>query len=391
MITIFLQGFKVVRHKSAKKVLEVAQRIKEVILNDHYQIGDYLPSERAFQKQFHLSRETIRKGLEELIREGLIDKKRCSGYFIPKKSKTTSLKTVENSILFLPTTKYIDENEPLIWQGAREQCLKSGLHVIQENLSFDLQSMTCLKEIKKKGIGILSDITEERVLLHIHKAGIPIVHFYHPMEQMPFDTILQDDMLGIQLAYDHLISQGHRKICLLDKSLSMIKTGIVAHNQLRRRIGYQFAAEQTNTFDQKLIVDIDKNYDYLEKENECFAKITQSGATALIFPNSIHFDILTEGLNRSLAKFSAHKNTANAIKNNKFGIIVWGESQSTPSNYSKTHINWSKQQMGREGVRRLIEKMNEPNLPPIAISIPTFLVVGNSSGKGPYFNKNLQN
>lgn len=379
------------RQKTAKLTLEIARKIKELITSGSFQAGDCIPSERSLLIEFEVSRETIRRSLNELIKEGILSKEKSRGYYIPKKSVLPIVTQKENAVIFLPTKTFIDDNEHLIWQGAREYCLKNNLKMIEEDFinvtSLELASK--LKKIKKMGIGILSDITKQEILMKIYNAGIPLVHIYHPMEDLPFDTIVQDDLLGIKLAYEHLISKGHRKICLLDKSLSIIKIGGVAYNQLRRRIGYQFAAEQTNTFDPKLIINIDHDYSFLETENDCFSRITQSGATALIFPNTINYEILKDGLHRSATKFSTHKNTAKAIKTNKFGIITWGDHLFHTSNNAKTHINWSKQQMGQEGVRRLIEKIKEPHLPSITITIPTYLVKGNSSGKGPYFNKSL--
>lgn len=52
----------------------MVNRLKEDILTSKLQTGDYLPSEKSLGEQFHLSNRSVRKGLEVLVREGLIVK-----------------------------------------------------------------------------------------------------------------------------------------------------------------------------------------------------------------------------------------------------------------------------------------------------------------------------
>jgi multiple sugar transport system substrate-binding protein len=50
------------------------QHLQEGIRNGKYKKGTYLPPEKTLAKQFRLSNKTVRKGLEQLISEGLIEK-----------------------------------------------------------------------------------------------------------------------------------------------------------------------------------------------------------------------------------------------------------------------------------------------------------------------------
>jgi GntR family transcriptional regulator of arabinose operon len=377
--------------KAARLTLEITHKLKNQITSGDFNPGDCIPSERTLLKQFNISRVTVRRSLRELVNEGLLINKIGSGYFLPTNADLINKETLGNSVVFLHSDESIktDVNEIVLWQGAREFCIKNGHNIVVESLNNKTKTTLQLNEIKKIAAGIISDFNNKELVLQIHKAGIPVVQIYHPMEHLPIDTIVQDDLSGVQLAYEHLISKGHRRICFLDKSLSLIKEGNVSYNHLRRKLGYQFAAEQTLTYDPELIVNIDSNVHFFENDNECFAKIVKTGATALIFPNSINHQEIVKGLNYAIKQNRSHKNTVNAIKKNHFGIISWGEHIENSQPDLTTHVNWSKQQMGQEGVRRLFERIKEPNLPPVIIHIPTFLVEGNSSGKGPYYNKAL--
>ncbi len=49
--------------------------LREQITSGEIPIGDFLPSETLLIERFDLSKNSIRKGLEELVKEGLIIKK----------------------------------------------------------------------------------------------------------------------------------------------------------------------------------------------------------------------------------------------------------------------------------------------------------------------------
>lgn len=52
----------------------VVQTLHEQIIDGTYAPGEYLPSEKALAAQFQLSNNSVRKGLEQLVREGWIEK-----------------------------------------------------------------------------------------------------------------------------------------------------------------------------------------------------------------------------------------------------------------------------------------------------------------------------
>ena len=59
--------------------LQIKQIIKEKILNSMYPYGTLIPSELYFQKEYNLSRITIRQGILELEREGYVKRTRGQG------------------------------------------------------------------------------------------------------------------------------------------------------------------------------------------------------------------------------------------------------------------------------------------------------------------------
>lgn len=53
---------------------EMVNTLREQILSGHYAVGDFLPSEMDLSETFQLSNNSVRKGLDVLVAEGLIEK-----------------------------------------------------------------------------------------------------------------------------------------------------------------------------------------------------------------------------------------------------------------------------------------------------------------------------
>ncbi|WP_126970254.1 GntR family transcriptional regulator [Gynurincola endophyticus] len=67
------------------KYQHLADYITGLINDDHLQIGDQLPSLKKLQEQLKMSKETLLKGLNELVEKGIIESVYRKGYFVRKK------------------------------------------------------------------------------------------------------------------------------------------------------------------------------------------------------------------------------------------------------------------------------------------------------------------
>lgn len=72
-------------HTSLPLYLQIASKIKEQIEFEDYAIGERLPFENWFVEQFHVSRVTVRKALEELIKEGVIERRPHKGLYVTRR------------------------------------------------------------------------------------------------------------------------------------------------------------------------------------------------------------------------------------------------------------------------------------------------------------------
>lgn len=67
---------------NTNKYYDIYLQLKRKIIEGFYQEGDLLPSENALSKEYEVSRETIRKSLDYLSQDGLIQKKQGLGSIV---------------------------------------------------------------------------------------------------------------------------------------------------------------------------------------------------------------------------------------------------------------------------------------------------------------------
>ena len=72
--------------KDKMKYQQLADYIITLIENDELHIGDQIPSLKQLQLQLKMSKETLLKGLNELVEKGIIESVYRKGYFVRKKT-----------------------------------------------------------------------------------------------------------------------------------------------------------------------------------------------------------------------------------------------------------------------------------------------------------------
>ncbi|MGQ7746249.1 GntR family transcriptional regulator, partial [Pectobacterium brasiliense] len=63
----------------------IAEQIRSRINSAEFRVGEVLPAEKCLAKEFSVSRMTVRKALELLVAEGLLDRRHGSGTYILQK------------------------------------------------------------------------------------------------------------------------------------------------------------------------------------------------------------------------------------------------------------------------------------------------------------------
>lgn len=81
--------------KESKKYSTIYEFIKKRIQKGTYAVGTYLPSENDICEKFNTTRTTVRKALDELLKEGFIEKEQGKGSKVIERRKSLGLLTVK--------------------------------------------------------------------------------------------------------------------------------------------------------------------------------------------------------------------------------------------------------------------------------------------------------
>jgi multiple sugar transport system substrate-binding protein len=73
------------------KYLQIKETLTEEISKGVYKIGDKIPSENILPKRFDVSKMTVVKAIDEMVREGLLERVRGSGTYVSKNSNRRTL------------------------------------------------------------------------------------------------------------------------------------------------------------------------------------------------------------------------------------------------------------------------------------------------------------
>jgi DNA-binding LacI/PurR family transcriptional regulator len=350
---------------------EVARRIRQQVAGGKLKPGGCLPSERELSQALGVSRVTVRNGLAKLIREGLIRRRPSKGYFLrgleaePGEDKAPVLLFMYSA----PETRYDSRYQPDVWAAAREEAARAGRLTVISHVEGQELTAQQAGSFAAFTAGVLCDHGQRAAVAALLGAGLAVVRTGYPRDGLPVDAVVQDNAGGISRAVEHLHERGHRRIGYLDPSADLRALG-EGLNAEERRGAYVAACERLGIdLDRRLIAPV--AWTAREDPGPAVRAVT-AGATALIVP----FQSLQPGARAGLAGRGVPLRGA-------FGLVVWGRQPGVWSEEEyPTHVEWRAEHMGREAVRRLLLRLERPDLEPATVVIPTMLVDCGTGGRG---------
>lgn len=201
------------------KYREIVDFVKEQIEKKELIPGNKLLPELALMEQFHLSRQTVRHGLEVLEKEGYITRKQGSGSFVNENRLTVN----GNKTAVAVVTTYVDSYIfPKVIQGIEKVLTQEGFTM---QLAFTGNKVEkerqILESILKKDevAGIIIEATKSalpnpnlRFYKRLMEKRVPVlfINSYYREIQAPHVSVNDKNMA--KKATDYLIQQGHKKI-----------------------------------------------------------------------------------------------------------------------------------------------------------------------------------
>lgn len=108
------------------KYISVAEFLRELIQKEEIKVGEYLPSENDLCSRFSVTRTTVRRAMEQLMKEGFIEKQQGRGSRVRERRKSLGLLTVKGfseavgsnvQTEMLQKPVLIKSNPPMTWMN----------------------------------------------------------------------------------------------------------------------------------------------------------------------------------------------------------------------------------------------------------------------------------
>lgn len=247
------------------KYIQVKKLIEKSVEEAMISSGDRMPSESKLTEKYNVSRHTVRKALDMLEREGVIEKKQGIGTFYRGMSSRSG------NIGFISISLY-DYIFADILSGADDILHQKGYQIILGNSQDNLdRERTILEQFLEKDIDGLIIEPAKSALSHSNltllqdllEREIPIVTLDSKYSDKHFNSVVVNDQLGGSIAANHLIKLGHKRIAIIYKNI---------HNPALERLhGYKQALNKESIPIQKELIRAYHNsefekHDLFEKE-----------------------------------------------------------------------------------------------------------------------------
>lgn len=202
------------------KYEEVTDKLREMIFSGKVE-SDQLPKEEDLIKYFNVSRKTILKAMDLLVKEGLLKRVKGTGTFINRESKRNTTEITHRMVVIaMPTSGHYYSN---LYESIKNNIQEHNLFPISYNITAG--KFDCL--IKMSNLNSLLNSPIKGLLLHgggywrnpvlANRTGLRSVFLdYYDWEGVPpWGAVLVDYEHGAYLTAKHLLESGRRKLVLL--------------------------------------------------------------------------------------------------------------------------------------------------------------------------------
>lgn len=227
--------------KADPPYVQIARAIKEEwILKPSALPGSRLPTERQLREVFGVSRSTIGKALDLLVREGLLDSRQGSGIYIRELRESLPITKLAAFICpHLPLPGYSGDSLPMrTLSGVDRRAAQLGWQLVTAMSNFSIEHEEALIErfMRMGAEGIIlqavnypilrrrSDISSDHLVRRWHK--LPIVLAGVGFEEWRRPIVAFDNYkLGFDMT-TALIEHGHRNIAFMHTSEERLHNAI---------------------------------------------------------------------------------------------------------------------------------------------------------------------
>ncbi|MEX0774539.1 MAG: GntR family transcriptional regulator [Phycisphaeraceae bacterium] len=237
----------------------VAERLRRSIRDGGYRAGQLIGSEHGLARDQSISRVTVRRASEILIKEGLLERRPGKGLYVrgPETIDTNShglIQVVAGNLHWEPALQ--------ISRGVQAAARLDGLHVqlydAHGDMELDLAMLDQLPQSRAHGAVIVSLHSPAFIdaVCRLKTTDFPFVLADQRMRDMEVPSVTADNYDGGMQAGRHLLKLGHRRIAFMGD--------MVAATVQDRLSGFRDAvADAGLPFDRSMVIDLEVGKDRL--------------------------------------------------------------------------------------------------------------------------------
>lgn len=203
----------------------IADDIRSNILSGALKVNEAIPPELHLQKDYSVSRHTVREAISLLVNEGYLRKEKGSGTYVSETYLTQPNHSNKKTIGVI-TTYLSDYIFPSIIRGIEKELSEKGYSLLLASTNNDtLQEKKSLEMMLSYGVdGLIVEPTKSNqynpnlsYYLAFKEQAIPFVMINAHYEELDAPSIVLNDVTSGFLATSELLDNGHNNIALITK------------------------------------------------------------------------------------------------------------------------------------------------------------------------------
>ena len=346
------------------KYQTIADELKSKILSGEYPENTTIPPELQLQKDYQVSRHTIRQAIALLANEGFLRKEKGSGTYVDVKYRRGENTNSAHKTIGVVTTYLSDYIFPSIIRGIEKTLREKGYSLLLASTNNDFQQeKECIEKMITQGVeGLIVEPTKSNqynpnlaLYVRLKEQGIPMVMINAVYEEISAPYICVNDVASGYLATGYLIKKNHKKLLLITKIDDLQgKYRMKGFIKACEEYGIQFSPEDIITYETETRKDV---------YEQVIARLESELLTGIVCYN----DQIASGLVDQLtaAKFKIPEELS-IVGNDDSALSKLG-------NVKLTTLNHPKDQMGHDAANWIIEAIEEGHDPENILYEPTLI------------------
>jgi len=355
-----------------KNVLESMQAQVENFVLNKIQTGEWgegskIPSERELSDRLDVSRTTVRNAVQALTTQGYFDRRIGQGTFVITQPSPPTKPQGHGTFGYV-ICKERELRKPLsaesfyfdVFTAIEEETVRSGRHVLftylDDHNPKELDSFEAFLD-KVDGL-VLEEVRNPMVIQLLVQRGIPAVLMAPTVLDTRLDLVTMDVRTGAVEAVGHLLQLGHSAIGIINGPLNL-------ESSQARFEGWQESLKASGISPEPGWIAGDRGWS-AEAGSEAMETLldTAPELTAVFCAN----DLLAIGALATLARRGISVPT-------DMSVIGFDDSElSRHTSPPLTTMRIHARAMARAGIRKIMERLDDPELPPVITTFPIRLV-----------------